>query len=689
MGAMLNPSAILLLMALAITGPGVLANDAPAVGATDANADDFSLQGFGPPAAPAEDLTERRFGLELSDAYRWMENPDDAALYDWLRQQEDYTERQTAGPLRDQLTREFGQLFAEPATVEALQATERLFKDDMLKQRFRFQENDPLHRAALRVSPRERYEIIVTPANTDIQTLQIKDHSTGMLLPDLLRVKFASVIWDANETAFVYSSMRDGRLGGATDIIRRHVLGQPQTADRVLVEATQAEEYFSLSRYGSRYLLARASPEANKLSFVDLTTGDEQPIFQTRGGTLIYCASTGSKLLFVSFLDKDMGEVVAFDLANRTFATVVPAREVPIDDTSGGATLIGNDLYITYVRDSANELIRFEMASGNRQVIPLRTAGSVEIQEPDAATGEMRFSLHTYTGGPDLYGYHPQTGQVRLIQPGTRPDIALEAFKVDYVPYQGRKALIWLIKRKGVTLSPNTPIYLYGYGGFRVNILPYYNPLYLPWLRRGGVVAMVTLPGGLEYGEAWHRLGMLQNKRNVFDAFARAAKRLIARGWTQPRRLAIGGGSNGGLLAAATAYYYPTLFRATVPQVGVLDMTRFGLFTVGPTWNSEYGDRDNAKDFRFLHSISPYHNIHEGGRYPAALVMTSDQDDRVVPAHSYKFIARLQTALPGMRSLLHVAHGTGHGMLRVAEPQEKVRTAAIMWTFIMEELGVQ
>ncbi len=413
MRLILNAINLLLIMALTMVGPGVRAEEAPALGAADTNTDESGLEGFGPPYANVEDLTERRFGIDLTDHYRWMENPDDSALYDWLRRQEDYTERQTAGELRDQLTREFGQIFAEPATAEALRSTEQFFKEDMLKHRFQFDKTDASQRAALMVSPRQRYEIIATPANTDIQTLQIKDNNAGMLLPDLLRVKFATVIWDASEASFVYSSMRDGRLGGATDIIRRHVLGKLQTADEVLVEAAHAEEYLGLSLYGNRHLLWRVSPEANKLAFVDLTSGEEQPIFQTRGGALI-----------------------------------------------------------------------------------------------------------------------------------------------------------------------------------------------------------------------------------------------------------------------------------TVPQVGVLDMTRFGLFTSGAGWNSEYGNRDDANDFRFLHSISPYHNLREGGRYPAALVMTSDQDDRVVPAHSYKFIARLQTALPGMRSLLHVAHGTGHGMLRAAERQENVRTAAIMWTFIMEELGV-
>ena len=384
----------------------------------------------------------------------------------------------------------------------------------------------------------------------------------------------------------------------------------------------------------------------------------------------------------MSFLKQDMGEIVTYDTAARKFATVVSARDVPLDK----AVLIGKDLYLTYVRNGAHELVRFELGSGTMRLIDLPAQGSVEVTGADSS-GEVGFKLQTYTAGADTYAYNPNTGGVRLVKEGERPDVALDATLVTYTPYEGWTAPIWVVKRQDIGLSPETPMYLYGYGGFRTNILPSYDSVYLPWLRRGGAVAFVILPGGLEYGEAWHRLGMLENKRNVFDAFARAAKTLIKKGWTKPQKIAIGGASNGGLLAAATAFYYPTLIRATVPEVGVLDMTRFSLFTGGSHWIAEYGDRDNAGDYRYLISISPYHNLRKGLQHPATLVVTSDQDDRVVPAHSYKFVARMQATLPGVRALLHVARGTGHGVLW-ATPEENVRTASIIWSFIMAELGM-
>ncbi len=247
---------------------------------------------------------------------------------------------------------------------------------------------------------------------------------------------------------------------------------------------------------------------------------------------------------------------------------------------------------------------------------------------------------------------------------------------------------MWVVKKKDVELSPQTPVCFYGYGGFRVNILPFYNSRYLPWFKRGGALAIIILPGGLEYGEAWHRLGMRQNKRNVFDAFARSAQTLIDKGWTSSEKTVMEGASNGGLLVAATARYYPKLFRAAIPEVGVQDMVRFSLFRCGQGWIGEYGNRDKMDDLKFLLSISPYNNVNKNMKYPATIVVTSDRDDRVVPMHSYKLAARLQAALPKKPILLHVVHGTGHNYLN-ATIEENVRSLSIIWTFVMQELSVK
>ena len=638
----------------------------------------------GPPYAESEALTEQRFGITYTDPYRWMENSDDAPLYVWLRDQVAYTKAQTAGALRDQLTVEFKKIFVSEAGERLLVGSRRFDERMIRRHRFLREQGDADSEHGLLTTASDRYTIVLTPDNTDIQTLQIKENKRKVFLEDVLRVKSCQVLWDDDEKSFVYISSRDGRLGGATPVIRRHHLGTAQSADKTLLESKSTTESLELVKDGTRTWLIRTDKPENSISLFNLTTGHVENVVRTKKGHLSWFSFQEGKFWFVSFLNQDMGEIVSFDTEARKFAKVVSARDVPLDK----AELIGNDLYLTYVRNGAHEFVRFELGSGTMRVILLPAQGSVNKVKADETSGEIGFKLDTYTGGPDTYAYNPNTGVVRLVEEGARPDVALEATLLSYTAYQGWNALIWVVKRKDIQLSTETPMYLYGYGGFRDNTLPSYDTTYLPFLRRGGAVAFVILPGGLEYGEAWHRLGMRENKRNVFDAFARAAKALISKGWTKPQKIAIGGASNGGLLAAATAYYYPALFRATVPEVGVLDMTRFSLFTGGSHWIEEYGNRDDAGDFRNLISISPYHNLRKGMKYPATLVVTGDQDDRVVPAHSYKFVARLQATLPGVQALLHVAHGTGHSVLWAA-PEENVRTASIIWSFIMAELGVQ
>lgn len=645
----------------------------------------LEAQSSGPPQARKDAPTERRFGLSYSDPYRWMENADDSALYPWLSAEAAYTDARTAGTLRDALAVEFQKIFSgETGMAPDVEESVRFEERRLQMRRFRLIQTGEEPETGRKASPSGRYEIVSEPDNTDIHTLHIKDIASGMFLQDTLRVKNETVIWDEGESSFVYYSMRDGRLGGATVVVRRHTLGEAQLADKTLVESTDPTEEFDMTANGSKAWLRRESGSGNRLTSLDLATGEEETVLETPAGLFTIFKYGQDKIWAVSFLNQDMGEIVTLDLATRKLETAVPARDVALDR----ASFIGNDIYISYVRNGVNELTRFQPDTGALTPIPLPAPGMMGSMGLQKSTGRVLFYLHTYTARPDLYAYDPQTGRLTLLVPGPRPDVELEASCVQYEPHKGWTAPIWVVKRKDVQFSPDTPMYVYGYGGFRVNTLPYFDSSYLPWLRRGGAVAFVVLPGGLELGEAWHRLGMLKNKRNVFDACARATKTLIDKGWTSRDKTALGGASNGGLLAAATARYYPGIFRVTVPQVGVLDMGRFSLFTSGSSWIPEYGNRDDGGAFKYLMSISPYNHVKRGMPYPSTLVVTADLDDRVAPLHSYKFAARLQTARPEGDALLLVAHGTGHNFTG-ATTEENVRTASIMWTFIMNQTGMQ
>ena len=245
-----------------------------------------------------------------------------------------------------------------------------------------------------------------------------------------------------------------------------------------------------------------------------------------------------------------------------------------------------------------------------------------------------------------------------------------------------------LIYKKGLRLDGNNPTYLYGYGGFNISLTPQYSNTVLSWVELGGVYAVANLRGGGEYGEKWHNAGRLDKKQNVFDDFFAAAEWLIGKGYTSSKLLAAGGGSNGGLLVGAAIAQRPDLFAAAVPQVGVLDMLRFHLFTVGAGWIRDYGSSETKKGFKTLIKYSPLHNLKAGERYPATLVMTGDHDDRVVPSHSYKFAAALQAAQGSAAPvLLRVARGEGHGGNGSISAMR--RTVATMWAFLFKAFGLE
>ena len=247
---------------------------------------------------------------------------------------------------------------------------------------------------------------------------------------------------------------------------------------------------------------------------------------------------------------------------------------------------------------------------------------------------------------------------------------------------------MFIVSRKGLTLDGNNPTLLYAYGGFNISLKPRFSSSIIAWLELGGVYVMANLRGGGEYGEDWHHAGKMHRKQNVFDDFIAAGEWLIAHNYTSSRKLAISGGSNGGLLVGACMTQRPELFQVALPAVGVLDMLRFHKFTIGWAWTKEYGTPDDADDFKVLHAYSPYHNLRKGTRYPSTMITTGDHDDRVVPAHSFKFAAALQEAHRGENPvLIRIETKAGHG---AGKPTKmRIQAAADKWAFLVKELGME
>jgi len=381
--------------------------------------------------------------------------------------------------------------------------------------------------------------------------------------------------------------------------------------------------------------------------------------------------------------------IVAIDLAN-------PAREhwrtvvAELPDTLDSATLVGHQLIAQYLHDAHSLLRRFSPTGkslGGVDLPGFGTASGFAGRIDDAVT---YYSYTDYTTPASVYRLDLKTGRTALWR---APDLRgfkpadYETKQVFYTSKDGTRVPMFVTARRGLKLDGSHPAILYGYGGFNDSLLPTFSPAVVAWLELGGVYAAANLRGGGEYGRVWHEAGMKTHKQNVFDDFIAAAQCLIANRWTSPERLAIHGASNGGLLIGAVEEQRPDLFAAAVAQVGVMDMLRFREFTVGKAWESDYGSVDNENELKALMAYSPYHNVRPNVAYPATLILTGDHDDRVFPAHSFKFAASMQNADPhGNPILIRIDLRAGHGGGKPVA--KRVEEWADIYSFVLKAMGL-
>jgi prolyl oligopeptidase len=324
----------------------------------------------------------------------------------------------------------------------------------------------------------------------------------------------------------------------------------------------------------------------------------------------------------------------------------------------------GGYLWATYLQDAQNRVYCYDCNGRQVSEVPMPEIGAVDSFACEDDDTAIYFTLNTYTSPVSVYRYDIATRQT---SPYYTPEVPFdsEAYTTEqlfFTSTDGQRVPMFVSYRKGMKLNGKNPCYLYGYGGFQISLTPAFRPEYLLFMEQGGVVVNVNLRGGLEYGEKWHQAGMLDNKQQVFDDFIAAAEYLIAEGYTSSEKLAIAGGSNGGLLVGACEVQRPDLYAVCLPAVGVMDMLRYHLFTIGWGWATEYGTSADEHQFKTLYAYSPLHNIRKGEHYPATLVTTGDHDDRVVPAHSFKFAATLQQAQAGDAPILiRIEQNAGHG----------------------------
>jgi prolyl oligopeptidase len=544
----------------------------------------------------------------------------------------------------------------------------------------------------------------VSISGSDWEEWKVRNVSTGKDLPDHLKwIKFSGVSWTKDNKGFYYSCFDEPAEEVKPDQVLYyqklyyHRLGTSQAEDTLVYERPDQKEWaFSGSvTDDGRYLLIyiwAGSEKTNRIFYKDLSVENSEVIelFNKNDAQYSLVDNDGTVFWFNTNLNAPRGRVIAVDIAKSTpdapaITELIAESEATLEDISA----IGNRFIVSYLKDAHGQVKEFSLDGKFVREVLLPGLGSVSGFSGKRNDTETYYWFSSYTVPYAIYHYDIASGQSTVhFQPKVDFDPSqFVSRQVFFTSKDGTRVPMFLNYRKGLKLDGTNPTYLYGYGGFNYSITPSFSADMLAWMKMGGVYVEVCLRGGGEYGEEWHAAGKKSNKQNVFDDFIAAAEWLIANKYTCSEKLAIAGASNGGLLVGACLAQRPDLFGAACPDVGVMDMLRYHKFTIGWAWASEYGSSDDPKDFQTLYAYSPLHNIKQGTKYPATYVTTADHDDRVVPGHSYKFVAALQWAQRGQGlCIIRIETKAGHG---AGTPMDKyIDASADKWAFLVKALKI-
>jgi prolyl oligopeptidase len=672
------------------------------------------------PPARADDLVETLHGVPVPDPYRWLEDAGSAETRAWVDAQNALTRSQLDGPARDAFVRELTGHLDYARTTTLLKRGGRYFfthNPGRLNQpRLYAGEGEPrvlldpnllsaegtTALTAIEPSPDGRLvAYALSDEGSDRQVIRIRDAATGIDRDEALgHVKFASIAWacgdDAADAGFYYLRfpapgsvpVEDESYFGR---IYFHRLGDPQTADVLIFETPHAKEvvptvHVTADGRWAVIVAQRGASDDSEVYLVDrLAPSHPRPLLTGFDAAYDFIEGAAGVLFFRTTRDAPRGRIVSLDPENPGAGL----REVVAESADRlSSAVIGRDTLVAiYLHNASDRLARFGLDGSPRGEIPLPGIGTILSIDAEPDDDEVRFVFTSFT--------QPARGWISRLTPGAiesapfsssagidAPD-RYATSQVWYPSKDGTRVSMFLVHRKDLPRDGNRAVLLSGYGGFNISRTPAYDPGNFPFLDRGGIFALANLRGGGEYGEAWHRAGMLERKQNVFDDFIAGAEFLIAEGYTAPGRIAIEGGSNGGLLVGAVLIQRPELFGAVLCRVPVADMLRYHLFTVGRFWIPEYGSADDPSQFAYLLKYSPYHNVRPGVRYPPTLVMTADTDDRVAPGMAKKFAARLQAAGGGGPILIRVetqaGHGAGKPLVKVIEEEADMLAFLARW----------
>jgi len=686
----------------------------------------LNFSGLEYPAARRDPRPDTYFGTEVPDPYRWLEDADAPETTAWVTAENEVTfayldQIPFRNQLRERLTRlwnyerygvphQEGELLIfskndglqNQAVVYAVPVGQPLETAEILLDPNGFSEDGTTALMGLHFSPSHRYLAYTTSGGgSDWQQIRLLDMASRQPLAEVLDwVKVSDLAWAGDGFYYsAYDAPRPGEaaLAGKNEFhkVYYHRLGTPQSQDALVYENPEMALGFRIASTteDERWLclsLTDGLADGNRLLVRDLQDPSQaeswltiQPSYEFDTSVI---GNVGDELLVYTNDHAPNYRVVRVHPSQPTkWPDVIPESAEKLEGISQAAGC----LLATYLHDASSQVKVYSERGEYRHDVALPaigTAGGFGGRRDDTV---LYYAFTSFTYPTTIYRYDP-AANVSTVFKAPTVDVQPADYvttQVFYASQDGTQIPMFITHKKGLALDGQNPTYLYAYGGFNVSLTPGFSVARVLWLEQGGVLAIPNLRGGGEYGEAWHQAGMTPRKQNVFDDFTAAAETLFAQGYTSPAKLAIAGGSNGGLLVGAIMTQRPDLCRVALPAVGVMDMLKYQKFTIGWNWAPEYGTSDDEAQFHNLLAYSPLHNLKPGTAYPSTLITTADHDDRVVPAHSFKFAAELQVCQAGASPvLIRIDVNAGHGAGKSTQLQ--IAEWADVWSFVWHEMGV-
>ncbi len=678
------------------------------------------------PKTTQVDHKDTYFGTIVPDPYRWLEDDNSAETARWVEAQNKITFGYLESiPYRMKVKERLEKLYNYPKYSAPFRRGEYFFfskndglqnqnvlyiqkgldgKPEVLIDPNKFSEDGTAQLAGFVLSRDGKYAGYgISRSGSDWREYRIMEIASRQILPDQLQwIKASGIAWQGN--GFYYSRYDEPAKGKELSSknegqkVYYHRVRSPQSSDELIYEDKANPQRFhnASTTEDERFVILNISDrgkgkKGNSLFFRDTAKAEKAwtPIVADIGDdSYSLLDNIGDRFLIQTNHKSPNWRVILFDPKNpgeQNWKDILPEKPEPIETASSS----GGKLFVTYMKDVTTRAYVFSLDGilENEIVLPdLGSAGGFRGEKDD------KFVFYTFTSfnfPPTIYRYDIASKKSSLFRSPEIPGYTASDYvtkQLFFVSKDGTRIPMFVVHKKGLKLDGNNPTLLYGYGGFNISTTPSFSSLRLALMEQGFVYASVNMRGGGEYGEKWHEAGTKLKKQNVFDDFIAAAEYLIANQYTSSAKLAIQGGSNGGLLVGAVMNQRPELFRVAIPQVGVMDMLRFHKFTIGWNWIADYGSSDNEAEFKALYAYSPLHNIKAGARYPATLITTADHDDRVVPAHSFKYAATLQEKAGGDQPLLiRIETKSGHGASSTTKALEQT---ADIYSFLFFNIGV-